>query len=209
MPGGGLTTTMDIVLSNTDRFIRNYRLRARIESKNPSATSKIVHVTTFSSAAGETPATDVAQVDSHLSRRDHRARRGRFGHADDSLRAGGRKSGWPSPACACEGSRSKPLAAADDAQDSAGPSSPPATVLGVLNTRLIRKLCEKCKEAYPPPAEVLKQLGLPAGRIESLAIDRPRSPSTPNTPRWSATSARASDTYGRTAHLRVARWSTT
>jgi type II secretory ATPase GspE/PulE/Tfp pilus assembly ATPase PilB-like protein len=41
-------------------------------------------------------------------------------------------------------------------------------VTGVLNVRLVRKLCEKCKEAYPPPPEVLKQLGLPAGRIENL-----------------------------------------
>jgi type II secretory ATPase GspE/PulE/Tfp pilus assembly ATPase PilB-like protein len=49
---------------------------------------------------------------------------------------------------------------------------PPAefadAVMAVLNVRLVRKLCEKCKEAYPPPAPVLKQLGLPAGRIESL-----------------------------------------
>ena len=43
-----------------------------------------------------------------------------------------------------------------------------AAVAGVINVRLIRKLCEKCKEGYPPPAEVLKQLGLPAGRIEAL-----------------------------------------
>jgi type II secretory ATPase GspE/PulE/Tfp pilus assembly ATPase PilB-like protein len=41
-------------------------------------------------------------------------------------------------------------------------------VIGVLNQRLIRKLCESCKEAYPPPAELLKKLGIPAGRVESL-----------------------------------------
>src|SRR5262249_31805424 len=49
---------------------------------------------------------------------------------------------------------------------------PPAdlagAVTGVLNVRLVRKLCEKCREAYPPPPEGLKQLGLPAGRVESL-----------------------------------------
>ena len=43
-----------------------------------------------------------------------------------------------------------------------------AAVTAVLNVRLIRKLCEKCKEGYPPPAEVLKQMGLPAGRVEAL-----------------------------------------
>jgi type II secretory ATPase GspE/PulE/Tfp pilus assembly ATPase PilB-like protein len=44
----------------------------------------------------------------------------------------------------------------------------------VLNQRLVRKLCEKCKEAYPPPPEVLQQLGIPAGRVQSLY--RPRQP---------------------------------
>ena len=38
----------------------------------------------------------------------------------------------------------------------------------LMNVRLVRKLCEKCKEAYPPPSEVLKQMGLPPGRIESF-----------------------------------------
>ena len=49
---------------------------------------------------------------------------------------------------------------------------PPATLapamLGVLNVRLVRKLCEACREAYPPPPEVLKQMGVPAGKIEAF-----------------------------------------
>ena len=45
--------------------------------------------------------------------------------------------------------------------------------------RLIRKLCEKCKEAYAPPPEVLKQLGLPAGKIEALY----RTPTQPINPK--------------------------
>jgi len=39
---------------------------------------------------------------------------------------------------------------------------------GVLCQRLVRKLCEACKEAYAPPPEVLKQLGIPAGRIPAF-----------------------------------------
>jgi len=38
----------------------------------------------------------------------------------------------------------------------------------VLNQRLVRRLCEACKEPFPPPPEMLKQLGLPSGRIEKL-----------------------------------------
>ncbi len=41
-------------------------------------------------------------------------------------------------------------------------------VTAVVNQRMIRKLCEKCKEAYNPPAETLKQLGVPAGRVQAL-----------------------------------------
>ena len=38
----------------------------------------------------------------------------------------------------------------------------------MLNQRLIRKLCEDCKEEYTPSPEMLKKLGIPAGRVESL-----------------------------------------
>jgi type II secretory ATPase GspE/PulE/Tfp pilus assembly ATPase PilB-like protein len=41
-------------------------------------------------------------------------------------------------------------------------------VMAVLNQRLLRKLCEACKEAYTPTAEMLKKLGIPPGRVEAL-----------------------------------------
>ena len=41
-------------------------------------------------------------------------------------------------------------------------------IRGVLNVRLVRTLCDECKEAYQPTAQLLAQLGIPAGRIESL-----------------------------------------
>jgi len=41
-------------------------------------------------------------------------------------------------------------------------------ITAVLNVRLVRKLCEKCKEAYAPPPDVLQQLGLPAGKISAF-----------------------------------------
>ena len=49
---------------------------------------------------------------------------------------------------------------------------PPATfaptATAVLNQRLVRKLCESCKEAYAPPEQLLKQLRIPPGKIEAL-----------------------------------------
>jgi type II secretory ATPase GspE/PulE/Tfp pilus assembly ATPase PilB-like protein len=49
-----------------------------------------------------------------------------------------------------------------------------AAVVASLNSRLLRKLCDNCKEAYTPPPNVLEQLGIPAGRIE--AFYRPPQP---------------------------------
>jgi len=49
---------------------------------------------------------------------------------------------------------------------------PPAdfskAVTAVVYQRLVRKLCEKCREAYAPPAQVLQQWGRPAGSGESF-----------------------------------------
>jgi type II secretory ATPase GspE/PulE/Tfp pilus assembly ATPase PilB-like protein len=42
------------------------------------------------------------------------------------------------------------------------------SLTAVLNQRLIRKLCDECKEAYAPTPQVLKQLGIPAGRVEAF-----------------------------------------
>ena len=47
-------------------------------------------------------------------------------------------------------------------------------VIGVVNQRLIRKLCEECKEEYVPSADLLKKLGIPKGRVD--AFFRPPTP---------------------------------
>lgn len=39
-------------------------------------------------------------------------------------------------------------------------------VSAVLNQRLVRKLCDLCKEAYAPTSDVLAQLGIPADRVQ-------------------------------------------
>jgi type II secretory ATPase GspE/PulE/Tfp pilus assembly ATPase PilB-like protein len=162
VPGGGLTTTIDVALSSTDRFIRNFV--AVVDESKLEREIENVHVTTFSSAAGETPATvlpkllrtypdvvlvrDVAELETLT--------------------------------ILCEQMEESRLALTSTRAKEAAEALlrlmllkiPPAdfarAVTGVLNVRLIRKLCETCKEAYPPPPEVLKQLGLPAGRVESL-----------------------------------------
>jgi len=51
----------------------------------------------------------------------------------------------------------------------------------VLCQRLLRKLCDKCKEAYAPPPQVLQQLGIPEGRVR--AFFRPPQPKPTDTAR--------------------------
>ena len=41
-------------------------------------------------------------------------------------------------------------------------------VTAVLGQRLARKLCDKCKEAYEPPADLLKRLGVKPGIVKQI-----------------------------------------
>lgn len=38
----------------------------------------------------------------------------------------------------------------------------------VVNQRLVRKLCDQCKEAFQPPPDVLQRLGIPPGKVQVL-----------------------------------------
>ncbi|MFB0524897.1 MAG: GspE/PulE family protein [Phycisphaerae bacterium] len=42
------------------------------------------------------------------------------------------------------------------------------TLLGISNQRLLRKLCDQCKQAYAPDKELLRKLNLPAERAKTL-----------------------------------------
>ena len=39
---------------------------------------------------------------------------------------------------------------------------------GVLNQRLVRRLCLDCRQAFQPSAQLLQKLGIPAGRLQAL-----------------------------------------
>jgi len=45
-----------------------------------------------------------------------------------------------------------------------GPFLVSASVIGVIAQRLVRQICESCKESYRPPAEILKKWGLNGGK---------------------------------------------
>lgn len=77
---------------------------------------------------------------------------------------------------------------------------PPArfapTVLGAVNQRLVRRLCEDCKEPYPPPKKLLEQLRIPPGKVE--AIYRP-----PQEPEKVCPTCGGLGYYGRAAFFEV------
>jgi type II secretory ATPase GspE/PulE/Tfp pilus assembly ATPase PilB-like protein len=162
LPAGGLTTTMDMVISHTDRFVRSFVAVTDEASRDRDIEN--VPVTTYSSAAGESPAAvlpkliraypDVIIVRevpdlATLTMLVEQVEEGRLVmigiRAKEAVEALLRVLMLKMP-----------------------PADFAAVATGVLNVRLVRKLCDTCKEAYPPPPEVLKQLGLPAGRIENL-----------------------------------------
>ncbi len=39
---------------------------------------------------------------------------------------------------------------------------------GVINQRLVRRLCEKCKQPFQPTPQLLQKLGIPVGRVQKL-----------------------------------------
>jgi type II secretory ATPase GspE/PulE/Tfp pilus assembly ATPase PilB-like protein len=57
----------------------------------------------------------------------------------------------------------------------------PQLVKAVINQRLVRKLCEVCREAIQPDPALLQRLGIPAGRVQVLY--REKQPLPPDAPR--------------------------
>lgn len=161
-PGHGLRTTCTTVLQAMDRFTRDF---ISVEDElNRYETVENVQVKTYNSGQGQTPASILREVfllePGVVIVRD-------LVDAETVRRM-------------CEEvENERMLLGAIRANEAAeaylnviGLGVPPAEFGRVLSAivcqRLIRKLCEHCKEAYIPPAQVLQQLGIPPGRVEVL-----------------------------------------
>jgi len=55
-------------------------------------------------------------------------------------------------------------------------------ISGVVSQRLIRRLCDSCKEAYAPAPQVLQQLNIPEGRVQALYRPFQPNPQEPKEP---------------------------
>ncbi|HEY2838260.1 MAG TPA: ATPase, T2SS/T4P/T4SS family, partial [Pirellulales bacterium] len=162
-PAGGLSTLFTVTVSAMDRFVRSF---VGLESSvNSEFKVENVPVTYFNPAASENPLSilpklvrehpdvfivpDMVDADSAaalLEQVEHENRQ-----VVTSVRA---------------------KEAADSLLRLLDLGMPPeklaAGLTVALNQRMIRKLCNKCKEAYAPAPNVLEQLGIPAGRVEAF-----------------------------------------
>ncbi len=163
LPGAGLRSTMSVVLHNTDRFTREF-VAVEDASKRYEEIENIP-VTVYDAAEGQS----TIEVLTRLFRVDPNVivfRDLPDGETVDML----------CQEIAEEGRFAISTMRAKDAAEAlvrvlalgASPARFAKVATGAIGQRLVRKLCDACKEAYAPTPEVLKQLGLPAGRVQAF-----------------------------------------
>ncbi|WP_146568233.1 ATPase, T2SS/T4P/T4SS family [Posidoniimonas corsicana] len=162
MPEGGLTTLVDVSLLETDRLMRDV---FSIEEKSaPQREIENIAPHYYDAAAGESPATLMPKLirkypDFYIVR-----------DFEDA------ESAKVMIEQANEGKLVLTTTRAKDAAESmlrvlqkkAPHKEFCQAISAVLNTRLIRVLCPECKVGYEPAPELLKKLGIPAGKVEQL-----------------------------------------
>ncbi|HUT13429.1 MAG TPA: ATPase, T2SS/T4P/T4SS family [Thermoguttaceae bacterium] len=168
MPAGGLRSTADVVLRHTDRLMREFI--AVEEETNRYQEVENCPVTTYNAAGGQSPADVLPKVfrtqpDVVVVRDLVNAETVRLMCRET---AGKRQFISTVRAKDCADALMRVLAMGVPAAELAG------AVAAVVGQRLIRKLCDACKEAYAPPPQILNQLGIPEGRVQ--AFYRPPQP---------------------------------
>ncbi len=162
LPGGGLTTMMNVSLEETDRLMRDFSAIEEVNTREHDIQN--IGVTTYDAAKGETPATILPTLirtypNVYILREmtDVEAAKLLLKEAgDDRL--------------LITSIRAKEAAEAllRFLQLKMPPQEFATTAKAVLYQRLIRKLCPDCKVGYTPSADVLKKLGIPPGKVEKL-----------------------------------------
>ncbi len=173
-PAGGLSNLFDASLKACDRYMRDF---ASIEDVNHREHDiENVHVTTYNATAGETPLPVLQKV---------------IRTYPNVLVMRNLPDGDTVKFLCDQVKEDRLIMTAVRAKDSSEsllrvmmlkvpPKDFAGAVTGAVCVRLIRKLCDQCKEPYPPPQELLKQLGLPPGKVQ--AFFRPPSEPDPKKP---------------------------
>ncbi|MGI9427435.1 MAG: ATPase, T2SS/T4P/T4SS family, partial [Bythopirellula sp.] len=162
MPGGGLTTVTDVSLEETDRLMRDF---AAIEDEHHREREiQNISVTTYDSAAGETPVTILPKLvrtypNVYVCRDFVNVETAELLFAevkDEDLVITTVRAREAAEALL------RILQMKVSAKDFA------SIATAVLYQRMIRLLCPECKVGYTPPPDTLRKLGIPAGKVEQL-----------------------------------------
>lgn len=187
--GGGLTCLFHAILGGMDRYTRGFIAIEDAATKEVDVENVVNH--TFNAAGGESPATPLPKllreypdviVVPDMKDAESAAVLCEQAAADRTVITTARAKE------ACE-------ALLRVAQLKMPLDQYAGVVKAVINMRMVRKLCDKCKEAYPPPPQLLQQLGIPPGRVEALY--RPPTPD-PEKPQEPCEQCRGIGYYGRT-----------
>lgn len=164
-PAGGFSTLWNVALNSTDRYLRDF---ACLEDEaHPETRAENVNVTTFNGPAGETPDQMLKKL--MLTQPDVLALPDLCNAATVNQLC--RLATDPrEPRLVIAGVRAK------DAIEAllrvlllkASGKEFAQAIRAVVNVRLVRRLNDTCKQAYQPPPQLLKQLGIPQGRVKVL-----------------------------------------
>lgn len=162
MPAGGLTTMTNASLEETDRLMRDFFAIEEVNHREIDIQNIAVH--TYDASKGETPATLIPKLvrlypNVYICRDLVDAESATLlmnEIKDDRL------------VVTCMPAREAGEALLRLLQMKLPQAQFASVVTGVLYQRLIRKLCSDCKVAYTPPADVLKKLGIPQGKVQQL-----------------------------------------
>jgi type II secretory ATPase GspE/PulE/Tfp pilus assembly ATPase PilB-like protein len=162
LPEGGITTTTDVSLMETDRLLRDFV--SIEEEKHRDRELENIDVTTYSAEKGETPTTILPALirkypNVYVCRDFVEAPAAKLlldEISEDRL------------VITTIQAKDAPEAMLRVLQKQVPQREFAKTLSAVLCVRLIRKLCDECKVAYEPTPELAKKLGLPEGKVEAL-----------------------------------------
>jgi type II secretory ATPase GspE/PulE/Tfp pilus assembly ATPase PilB-like protein len=162
LPEGGVTTLTDVSLIETDRLLRDF---VSIEEEaHREREIENIETTTYSAAKGESPATvlpalirkypNVYVVRDFVNPESAKMLLNEIN--DDRL------------VLTTIQAKDAPETLLRMLQKGVPQREFAKTVTAVMCTRLIRKLCEKCKVGYQPTPDLAKKLGFPEGKVETI-----------------------------------------
>jgi type II secretory ATPase GspE/PulE/Tfp pilus assembly ATPase PilB-like protein len=161
LPGGGVTTTIDVLLNAVDRLLRDF---VSVEDVHkPETPIQNIDVKTYDRAAGQTPATILPAI----------------GRAKPDAIVCRDLFDGDSATILCEQAKERLVLVSVASKDAAeallrvlvlktSPSKLASAAIGVLHQRLARRLCPSCREAYEPSPEFLMKLGIPPKKVTQL-----------------------------------------